>query len=688
MIPTVDTLRSSPMVHRFGDMFNLPGLTNFLGSVQVDSDITGIRSLNFPPFATSDTVTADLFINGKFFKSTGTPVTFLWYPDRVERSAEYAGLSLRSVTALATGSMAALVSLEIENRNGARMDVELRFGLQGGITKSMEPWNQPPPPWEESLPPQHDFRRSAFLFRPSSGKAYSVQGFFPAATFRTARSLGLMLQLEPGQRSSVRYVNAIGETEADAMRLYDGLIGRVAEEIARTRADWNEELRAVFTPGNTRYSGHLPVLETTDQDILRLYHMGIMGVIYFKRDSPYSAIGRAYETLMPKWWLTVTFLWDYSLSSIVHALLDPAVAKKYLEHWMHLDIHKHFGTEYLTGGGIGPWYSVNDFAMTVISRDYLRWNGDFAWLNSVVDRSGKKTVLDFLLDYALNWKQFRQSGGLADYGGLLNLLECVSTYVHQVASLNAGNVFTMRSGAELLSLLGRKEESRELEAEASALLKNILPLYREGEGFWRSRFPNGDLVDVRHCYDFFTVMNTIGDDLTARQKREMVEFFKREFYSPTWMHALACGDDDVMFSVRPDHQWNGAYPAWPPQAVLALYRAGEAQFAFDWLKGLSRSANQGPFGQAHFVDSIIAPEGGGARKAPIDFPYITDWTVSSGGSWVSAIIEGLFGVKATLAGGISARPQFASFDPAAELKNLRYQGKIYTVTKAGAVAVG
>ena len=62
--------------------------------------------------------------------------------------------------------------------------------------------------------------------------------------------------------------------------------------------------------------------------------------------------------------------------------------KKYLELWMHTDIHKHFGTEFLTAAGVGPWYSVNDFAMTTISRDYLRWTGDFSWLDKKVDGSG------------------------------------------------------------------------------------------------------------------------------------------------------------------------------------------------------------------------------------------------------------------------------------------------------------
>jgi hypothetical protein len=686
MIPTVEELKSSPMVHRFGDMFNLPGLTNFLGSVQVDADITGIRSLNFPPLATSDTVTGCLFVDDKFFKSTGTAITFTWFPDHIERTAQYNGLFFSSVTILAVGTTAALVVLTVENRSAAGRTVRIRYGLQGGATMSREPWNQPPPPWEESLPAVFDERRRAYLFKSPTGKAVSLQGFAPVATGRTAKSLSLSLDLKPGGKKTVTYVNVLSATTAEADEIYDRLIAGTGDEVARARDDWNQELKAVFTPGNSRYSGFLPTLETTDKDILRIYHTGILGVIYFKRDSPYSVIGRAYDTLMPKWWLTVTFLWDYSLSSLVHALLDPGVMKKYLEHWMHLDIHKHFGTEYLTGGGIGPWYSANDFAMTVVARDYLRWNGDVAWLEKIVQgAAGSKKVLDFLLDYATNWKQFRQPGGLADYGGLLNLLECVSTYVHQVASLNASNVFNMRSAAELLAMLGRTDKSRQLLAEAAELVSDILPLYKEGEGYWRARFPGGELVDVKHCYDFFTVMNTIADDLSIKQKSEMVAFFKRELHSPTWMHALACGDDDVMFSVRPDHQWNGAYPAWPPQALLALYRAGEAEFAFQWLKGLSKSANQGPFGQAHFVDHIIAPEGHGARKAPIDFPYITDWTVSSGGSWVSAIVEGLFGVSAPLRGGITARPQFASFDSKAELQNLRYQGKLYHVRKAGIV---
>ncbi len=175
----------------------------------------------------------------------------------------------------------------------------------------------------------------------------------------------------------------------------------------------------------------------------------------------------------------------------------------------------------------------------------------------------------------------------------------------------------------------------------------------------------------------------MSDELSASQKREMTDFFRRELQTPTWLHALSCDDDDAMFSVRPDHQWTGAYPAWPPQAVTGLYKIGQVDLAFDWLHGLARSANQGPFGQAHFAESVIAPDAGGARKAPSEWPYITDWTCSSNGAWANIIIESIFGVRATLNNGISASPQFGKFDRDAVLKNLRYQGKFYTVDRKG-----
>ncbi|MCS7034041.1 MAG: hypothetical protein NZ561_08610, partial [Phycisphaerae bacterium] len=643
MIPTVDDLKSSPMTHRFGDLFNPPGLTNFLGCVQSEGhDPVAIRSFAFPPFGMGDTVTAGLFLNGRFFPAWGAPVTTTWWPDRIERRAEVDGLQLHSTTVLAVGRMAAVVRLLVTNQSGQPREVSLKLGVRGGITRAQRAWDAAVAPSEADNRVEVDAERRAIRFSARNSTAQLIQGTFPAPSEITPLSLRHVFRLAPGQTRTVDFVAAVGESAEEAGALFDVLSRDVGSVISAARDNWNAELQAIFTPGNSRFSGHLPVLETSDRDILRIYHMGALGVVYHKRDTPFSVHGRAYATLMPRYWHTVTFLWDYSLSSLVHALLDPVVMKGYLRRWMMLDIHRHFGTDFLVGAGIGPWYSVNDYAMSVIARDYLRFNGDFAFLDEPV---AGKPVMEYLLKYARNYRQFQTPAGLADYGGLNNLLECVNTYLHEVASLNAANVFNLRFAAALLDLRQDPSGAARLRAEAAELAERVNQLYVRGEGCWHARFPDGSLRQVRHIYDFITVLNTMHEHLSDSQQREMVDFFRRELYSPTWAYALSPADDDAMFSVRPDHQWNGSYPAWPPQAVTGLYKIGQIDLAFDWLKGLARSANQGPFGQAHFCESVVPPEAGGAMKAPSDFPYINDWTCASNGAWCNIIIESIFGVQ-------------------------------------------
>ena len=54
----------------------------------------------------------------------------------------------------------------------------------------------------------------------------------------------------------------------------------------------------------------------------------------------------------------------------------------------------------------------------------------------------------------------------------------------------------------------------------------------------------------------------------------MVDFFQRELQTEDWMRSLSPWDPDASFSVRPDHQWNGAYPAWPADAARSLVALG------------------------------------------------------------------------------------------------------------------
>jgi hypothetical protein len=688
MLPTLDELVSSPLVHRAGDeMFNPPSLTNFLGVVQADLDPVALRCLSFPPFGTAWGTTGALLLDGRSFASSGEPVTFTWRPDRVVREANWNGWRVVSTVALATGELATLCSIEIRNEGSAR-ELEVGLALTGGITKQTDAWRAPYPPGEDGN--AAEVRANGVAFTARTSTAAWVQAGWPQPADVRPDTLIWRAHLAAGERLTLRFVTAIAELADDAFTLADRMLAELPAQIEATRADWDAELAAIFTPGNDRYGGSLPLLETRDDDLRKIYALGALGVTMFRRDSPYSFIGRTYDTLLPAFWQTATFLWDYSLSGQVHALLDPEVMRRHLEHWMATDVHTCFGTEWLTGSPMGGWYSVNDYAMIRLLEEYLRWTGDVAWLDTKVPLPDGTplSVRDHLGRFATNWERFRTPHGLADYGGINNLLECVSTYVHEIAALNAGNVHGLRVAAEVARLDGDGAASTRMRAQADALVAEIGKLYADGQGFWNTRFPDGSLVPVRHCYDFITVMATMGDDLSATQRDEMASFCLREFRTPTWMRALSVNDPDAAFSTRPDHQWTGAYPAWPPLALAGLWRAGKIDDAVSWLRDMAATANQGPYGQAHFAEDFVDPDAGGARKAPASFPYITDWSCSSNGAWVQLVIGSIFGVRAGLDGSISATPAFGSLDPDARLTGLRFRGALYDVDRDGIVRRG
>ena len=84
------------MTHKFGDLFNPPGLTNQWGCAQAAMDVAAVRSIAFPPFAQGEMnvaplgaggelMTGVLYVDGEYFASTKTPIEFVWQPDRIER---------------------------------------------------------------------------------------------------------------------------------------------------------------------------------------------------------------------------------------------------------------------------------------------------------------------------------------------------------------------------------------------------------------------------------------------------------------------------------------------------------------------------------------------------------------------------------------------------------------------------
>lgn len=689
-VPSTADLASIPMRFRFTDLFQMPVFANEWGYAQASKSVSGITGITFPPFACCGVpevtwspgllTTCEISIEGQLLSiAPQADVTYRWLPQRVEREQTYQGIQIRTHSFMPIRRRAVAQRIEVTNASNTERSFVLSFDMRAAVTQKTTAW-MAGCPGEGGNTQAWQSEEGCLTFSAANSKAVSVQGLLPRSqAVRGGHILTYDLRMAPGEKRVFQYVNSIGDANKPAFDSYKELQRNFEEEARKNDIFHEEMLRAVFTPGNSNFSGHLPTLRTDDEALWMLYMNGIKNLLSARRRSPDSKYGATYLTLGGHTLPTLSFPWDTSLTGLSLALLDPEALKNLVEVWFQQPMHEHLATDYVSGTGVGPWYAVNDTAIVSCARDYLRISGDLPWLDK---RVGDKSVLDHLMYHALRWEKLcHTNSGLADYGNIENLLEVVSTYIHEVAGMNAGNVSSMRFVAALLERRGDGQKAKELKSKSEALAKRINQLlYVEGKGWWLARQPDGTSNEVRHCYDFLAVADAMHTDLSLQQKREMVQFFERELKSEKWMRALSAADPDVTWNIRPDHSAIGAYASWPPMSGKALYRLGADRLrTASWLRETAKAGHQGPIGQAHFIEDVWQPQAQGAFKCPNDPPYINEWCCIAGGAFTDLVIDTLFGVDAGLF-GLTTRSHLEGFDTKAELHGLRYQGKQYRVS--------
>ncbi|MGB7191465.1 MAG: hypothetical protein WBD10_15115 [Acidobacteriaceae bacterium] len=694
-LPSLNDLASVRMPHTFMQLFNLPIAMNDWGYAQTVKSVSGITAMAFPPYACCGMPdipwspgllnTCELILNDRLASISDDParaVTYQWFPHCVTREQNVDGVLFRTKMFLPPEQRAVMQTIEVRNTSGQSARLTLGFDMRAAVTKKTKAWMS-------ELPGEGDNHRAwdaaqgRLTWTAQHSQAASAQGIHPPPdSLVGGNMLEYHLTLAPGEARELHFVAAIAEDATTANSMHDRLQANFAAMEQRSERRFDQLLHSMFTAGNSDFSGHLPRLQTDSEALWQLYQNGVRNLLTARRRSPDSAYGPTLLTLSGHVLPTLSFPWDTSLSSLSLALLDPQPLRNLVEIWFQRDMHQHLATDYVTGEAVGPWYAVNDMAIVRCAQDYLRVTGDFEWLNKPI---GEKPVLDHLLFHATYWKKLAGKNGMADYGGLQNLLEVVSTYTHEVAGMNAGNVSSMRFVAQLLDRGGRAPEAAQLRSEASTLARRINDLlYVKGKGWWQCGQPDGSFTEVRHCYDFLAVLDNMSEDLSADQKREMAHFFWSQLASKKWMRALASGDPDSTWNVRPDHSCLGAYTAWPPECAKGLFKIDDPARIATWLAEVAKAGNQGPVGQAHFVEDVVPPLKGGAYKASNDAPYIEDWCAISGGAFLDMVMESIFGAQPSLDQGLHAAPRLTAFDLKARLEGFHYQGDEYSISADGA----
>lgn len=681
---TCSNLASSEMTHSWSEHFSHPPLFNDLGCFRTGTNPMDIYNFMFPPFSGNGEGTAILFINRKHAALSEAKVGYTWYPDKVRRRAIFEGFKVETITRAFPDEPGAMIKLTISNPSPKRRSAEIAIKVAGRLKNTIEGWASIGP--QIKITDEHkerwcyDQKIGAMAFT-STENAYSYQGSFPAPDTVEGKTFLYNINLPSNGRWCVNFVAALGETENKAR---DRFLRHISgfddyEKISEKR--WEDKIRKAFIPMNDIYSGHLPAFITTNEDLLRLYLMTTLGCLCLRRNNPLSSYGTAFVTLSPNYWTTASFLWDMMIAAPFYALLDPEVMRKHIEVWLASDIKNYLATDYVTGKPLGYWYAVNSSAVVRLAYNYLKYSGNFTWLDKSING---RSVIDRLEEHALMWHEYDKNGhGLADCGGVDNLFECVSTYTHEAAGFNAMWVAALRQVAMMRNLRNEKAKAMALKSDAKILLKNIFKLYIKGKGFWRCGQPDGTYNEVCHIYDFVAILESISSDLPDYIKKEMYESFEKNHRSDNWTRSLSSWDDDAHRSMRVDLQWTGSYASIPAQCINGLYKIGYSKEAYKWLSKIAPVAKQGPIGQAHWSPPLFPSFEGGAWKTSYAFPYMCDWTVAANGAYPAMFIESIFGADATLDSGLKWRGSNDYYDKNSSLRNLAYHGKNYRVDKSG-----
>ena len=271
---------------------------------------------------------------------------------------------------------------------------------------------------------------------------------------------------------------------------------------------------------------------------------------------------------------------------------------------------------------------------------------------------GPTSTTHYLEQLADLWQRYAKPGPyplFADYCAAPSCyLECLPTYIHATAGLQASNARMSRELGDLRAAQGNASAAAARRAAADAITAATIPrLYvageTEAEGGWWSVLDTstGALTQVRHVIDFayatagFCARGPAGSAcaLTAAQRAQMAGFALNQLLLPDgkWVRALSLNDSAAPIP-RPDHGTTGAYDAWPALLFEALTALdGGFERSMPVLKGLADVARDAPYGQAKQIS------GGGRIIKPVN-----GWTrglANNGAAFAEAVIGSVFGYE-------------------------------------------
>jgi hypothetical protein len=704
---SLDNLATAWLRRRITQSAALPGLNNSLGAVQIEADIAAIKHPVFPPYSAGNEITALTLINGRSLAQVAPWVEIQWRAYAVDRRCDADGWHLESRTSLLPEQPGVVIRVKIHNRRSEARRLRLGFLLSGRAMNSGSQgysWSVPAIAVGVGNSHRDDGLKqtvravphgSGVCIENEDSNAFTVQTCRPAPNaWERERVPTWSRTLKGGEAFEVTLLLTFHADHDEAQRISAQWYGREEQAMAAAQRTWEALWRAAFTPNNSVFSGHLPVVHTPSAAVAKLYYMGVLTLLTCRREYGWGVTKSAYLTLWPRRGEGSVYLaWDLPYVSGLLARLDPEALRGMLRLLMEAPWLEYQVTNLFSGQHGSRSCCTHPQAITTTCLNLIRWQSDQSWRDWKIKRwplkfqaavaankpvVGQPEVLtgEAAFRQALTVHRTKKIPGtsLLDLGGKGPYLECITTYGHGTAGHSAVQAWALNESSRAFG-----EDSA---AERAAILRDVHTLFRTDKGFFACLYPDGRKVDAANLYDIGLTLNSVGAELPKEWLAGMNRFVREELATPTWAHCLWPGDLDTASGMRADHQWAGCFAAWPAQFLLGSLRAGHYEdWNAQWIDGLSRVTLLGPFAQAYWAEDMADPEAGAAPKSFDDLPQGNHWVNSSGAHFAEMVLDGIAGLQASVSGGLSADTKELPIRQGLRVEGIACSGRNYILDR-------
>ena len=368
----------------------LPTANSELGSAIADENVLAVRDLTLPPYTQGpwSSVARNASRLGRLSVG-GAPLYTArsrWTPVGFEREAEAAGRRVSSIVRLPLSENGAILQLEISAASSAGtgtgsekqeaqelllLEVELlpeiRSFPAAAMNCSEHQWRYPSNMQRNCwnwYAPRSFLNETADFTGALSSDGTTVTFHDAASDAVTVIAMAHTLaphSVKPGYASwrlpaataaTLSFGVAFGDKgdeDALARRAKSYIapgsgssgsgLGNLTAGMEKAAADRAVRFAAVFDPkDDRRYSGSLPLLQTEDEDLRRVYYAGVVSMLELERTTatlPFAPpnTSRAFVTGAGSNASTNIFFWDTAYCVTALTLLDPEMIKSSLLHW-------------------------------------------------------------------------------------------------------------------------------------------------------------------------------------------------------------------------------------------------------------------------------------------------------------------------------------------------------------------